>query len=42
MIVTTSLRARRSNPEWLKRSGSLRRFAPLRKRFAFVAANDGY
>jgi hypothetical protein len=37
------LRAKRSNPAFLrkKEAGLLRRFAPLRKRFAFVAGNDG-
>src|SRR6187397_3133475 len=39
---TPSLRAKRSNP-WshTRGDGLLRRFAPLRKRFAFVAGNDG-
>ena len=37
----SSLRAKRSNPfRRLRRNGLLRRFAPLRKRFAFVAGND--
>jgi hypothetical protein len=36
-----SLRAKRSNPE-LSKDGSLRRGAPLRKRFAFVAGDDGH
>ena len=37
-----SLRAQRSNPWRCKRrSGLLRRYAPLRKRLAFVAGNDG-
>jgi hypothetical protein len=36
-----SLRAERSNPPiCLRRHGLLRRFAPLRKRPAFVAGND--
>jgi 2-(1,2-epoxy-1,2-dihydrophenyl)acetyl-CoA isomerase len=35
------LRAKRSNPSrGIKKDGLLRRFAPLRKRFAFVAGND--
>jgi hypothetical protein len=39
---TLSLRAKRSNPcRHKRRNGLLRRFAPLRKRFAFVAGNDG-
>jgi hypothetical protein len=40
--LTPSLRAKRSNP-YLNAGidGLLRRFAPLRKRFAFVAGNDG-
>jgi hypothetical protein len=38
----SSLRAKRSNPcrNTRSKSGLLRRFAPLRKRFAFVAGND--
>ena len=40
--LSTSLRAKRSNPSrGIKKDGLLRRFAPLRKRFAFVAGNDG-
>jgi hypothetical protein len=36
-----SLRAERSNPSRRKRRDELlRRYAPLRKRFAFVAGND--
>jgi hypothetical protein len=30
-----------SNPSCRRKNGLLRRFAPLRKRFAFVAGNDG-
>src|SRR5437899_3257811 len=38
---TSSLRAQRSNPSHRgRRDGLPRRFAPLRKRFAFVAGND--
>jgi hypothetical protein len=32
---------KRSNPVKDKSAGLLRRFTPLRKRFAFVAGNDG-
>jgi hypothetical protein len=36
------LRAKRSNPcLHTGKDGLLRRFAPLRQRFAFVAGNDG-
>src|SRR5438445_6979784 len=41
---STSLRAKRSDPihpSFTRRLGLLRRFAPLRKRFAFVTGNDG-
>ena len=41
-VARSSLRAKRSNPSFfLLRHGLLRRFAPLRKRCAFVAGNDG-
>jgi hypothetical protein len=37
------LRAKRSNPPFRSEIDGLpRRFAPLRKRFAFVAGNDGF
>jgi NIPSNAP len=39
--LVSSLRAERSNPWLQKKAGLLRRFTPLRKRFAFVAGNDG-
>jgi hypothetical protein len=40
--LSPSLRAQRSNPPLHAGiDGLLRRFAPLRKRFAFVAGNDG-
>src|SRR5712672_1520788 len=40
--ASPSLRAQRSNPSRrAKKDGLLRRCAPLRKRFAFVAGNDG-
>jgi hypothetical protein len=40
--LTASLRAKRSNPSrGVKKDGLLRHFAHLRKRFAFVARNDG-
>src|SRR5215203_5806519 len=40
-VVRSSLRAKRNNPSLrVGIDGLLRRFAPLRKRFAFVAGND--
>jgi hypothetical protein len=40
--LSTSLRAQRSNPRFrVRHYGLLCRFAPLRKRFAFVVGNDG-
>src|SRR5215204_2757785 len=40
-VVRSSLRAKRSNPSLrVGIDGLLRRFAPVRKRFAFVAGND--
>ena len=41
MVGNLSLRAERSNPTRRRKCGLLRRFTLVRKRFAFVAGNDG-
>jgi hypothetical protein len=40
-LIVIASEAKQSSPAAQRKAGLLRRFAPLHKRFAFVAGNDG-